>query len=611
MIDKINCPEDLKLMTLTELEKLAEDIRRYMVNSISKTGGHLSSNLGVVELTIAMHYVLNSPKNKFIFDVGHQSYVHKILTGRKDGFCNLRKYQGLSGFPKTSESIHDSFNTGHSSTSISAGVGIAESNKLNNISEKVYIVIGDGAMTGGMAYEALNHAGRLQSNIVVILNDNEMSISKNVGALSKSLRDIRINREYIEVKDKTEKAIKKIPLVSNSALKTISGIKKTMRRVVGTGSFFEELGFKYFGFVDGHCFEDLVSSLEIVDNIEGPVILHVKTTKGKGFNLAERNPEKFHGIGAFDIKTGTVDVKKRPTYSKIFGDKLVELGKDNDKLVAITAAMTSGTGLVKFAEKYPKRFFDVGIAEQHAVTFAGGLAVSGLVPVFAVYSSFLQRAYDQIIHDVVTQNLHVVFAIDRAGLVGEDGETHQGVFDISYLLSIPNLTVISPYSENEMKNALDYAVNKVNSPIAIRYPRGVIDSVTYDDNNDITKPIEIVKGENTCIISVGNFTKIALEVSKKSSVGVINPRILTEFEDILKLVNKYENIIVLEDGNIQNGYGTVLLNKITENNINIINYKCYGYSDFVEQGSVLELYEEQGITAEKILEEIKKFNGKN
>lgn len=608
MLDKITSLSDLKKLNSKDLDILANEIRNFLVNSVSQTGGHLSSNLGVVELTIAMHYVLNSPQNKIIFDVGHQSYVHKILTGRKDEFCNLRQFNGLSGFPKTAESKHDTFNTGHSSTSISAGVGISESNKLKSINSKVYVVIGDGAMTGGMAYEALNHAGRIKSNIVVVLNDNEMSISKNVGALSKSLRNVRINKEYIEVKDKTEKAIKKMPIMSDTTIKTLGGIKKTMRRVVGANCFFEELGFKYYGVIDGHNIHDLISAFETVEKIEGPVILHVKTTKGKGYALSERNPEKFHGIGKFDIKTGAVAVKDRPTYSKVFGDKITEIAKANKNVVGVTAAMTSGTGFNKFAETFPKRFFDVGIAEQHAVTFAGGLAINGLVPVFAVYSSFLQRAYDQVIHDVATQNLHVVFCLDRAGLVGEDGETHQGVFDISYLLSIPNITVLSPYSEKELENCLDYAINKVKSPVAIRYPRGCVDKVYYKDSEDIAKPVEIASGKDTCIVSVGNFTKIALEVlNVYKNIGIINPRILTEFDNISEKLQKFKNIIVLEDGNIQNGYGAVLLNKLTENNLRFDNFKIFGYTDFVEQGNVTKLYEKHGITVEKIVKEIEKF----
>ncbi len=611
MLENVANLEDLKKLNLQDLVELSSDIRKFLVKNISATGGHLSSNLGVVEMTIAMHYVLNSPKNKIIFDVGHQSYTHKILTGRKDFFCNLRQYKGLSGFPKTTESEHDAFNTGHSATSISAAVGIAESNKLKGINEKVYAVIGDGALTGGMAYEALNHAGRLKSNVVIILNDNEMSISKNVGALSKSLSNVRIQKEYIEVKDKTEKAISKIPFIANKATKAIGDFKKTVRRVVSTGGFFEELGFRYYGVVDGHNIKDLIEAIEIVDEVEGPVILHVKTVKGKGYSLSERNPEKFHGIGKFDIKTGVVEVKERPTYSKVFGNAVTKIAKDNEKVVGITAAMTGGTGFTPFENEYPERFFDVAIAEQHAVTFAGGMAISGFTPVFSVYSSFLQRAYDQVIHDVATQNLHVVFCLDRAGLVGEDGETHQGVFDIPYLLAIPNFTVFSPYTEKELEETLKYAINEMDTPVAIRYPRGLVPKVDFEENVNINKPFEILKGKNTCIVSVGNFTTIALEVAKFSDVGVINPRNLSSFDYLLDIIKQYKNVIVLEDGNKVNGYGSVLLSKIKEKGINITNFKSYGYNEFIEQGNVQKLYEEQGITVNNILEEIRKFDGKN
>ncbi|MFV0519112.1 MAG: 1-deoxy-D-xylulose-5-phosphate synthase [Lachnospirales bacterium] len=612
LLKNINNPNDLKKLNIFELDILAKEVRDFLVENVSKTGGHLASNLGVVDLTIAMHYVLNSPSNKIIFDVGHQSYTHKILTDRKDLFSKLRQYNGLSGFPKSSESIHDAFNTGHSTTSISAGVGIAEANRLKGIKDKVYIVIGDGALTGGMAYEALNNAGRLKSNIVIMLNDNEMSISKNVGALSKNLSKVRINKDYIEAKDKTEKFLQGIPFGSRVAIDSISSMKKSLRKMVGDnfGSFFEDLGIRYYGLIDGHNINSIINAIETAESIEGPIVLHIKTKKGKGYILAENFPEKFHGVGKFDISTGKQDKKIGigDDYSKAFGKKVLELAQKNDKIICITAAMAGGTGMNTFAEKLPKRFFDVGIAEQHAITFACGLAKEGFVPIVPIYSSFYQRAYDQIIHDVALQNLHVVFGIDRAGLVGEDGETHQGVFDISYFLSVPNIKIISPYCEEELNLAIEYSIEKQNSPIAIRYPKGLIPKETiYVATKEIC-PYEVFKGEKTCIVAVGNFMKIALEVNKKNSeIGVINPYILTAFDDIIDLVKKYTNIVVLEDGNKRNGFAATLLLKLVEKNVKFNNFRSFGYDTFIEQGSIDELQKYAGITAYDVYKEIENF----
>ncbi|MFV0440106.1 MAG: 1-deoxy-D-xylulose-5-phosphate synthase [Lachnospirales bacterium] len=616
-LNGINQSSDVKKLSIKELEILAKEIRVFLVKSLSKTGGHLSSNLGVVELTLAMHYVLNLEKNKIIFDVGHQSYTHKILTGRKKEFKNLRKFKGLSGFPKTLECEYDTFNTGHSSTSISAGVGIAESKRLKGEDDKVFVVIGDGALTGGMIYEAINHAGRLKSNICVILNDNEMSISKNVGALSKRLNTVRINKEYIEVKERTESLLKKLPIGSDVTIGIISEVKRNIRNLVSEREigFFDDLGFKYYGLIDGHNINELVDAMEAVNEIDGPVILHVKTVKGKGYSFSEKNPGKFHGISAFDVKTGNSLKEKSISNSDVFGSWLTKIAKENEKVIGITAAMCDGTGLDEFSKVFPNRFFDVGIAEQHAVTFAGGMAISGFIPVVPIYSSFFQRAYDQIIHDVALQNLHVVFGVDRAGLVGEDGETHQGIFDIAFFSSIPNVKMLAPYTKKELEYSLDYAVNKQKGTIAIRYPRGKAEDVEYYIENDlkyedVTSPLEVKVGESTCIVGVGNFMKIALNVydeAENDKLGIVNPRILTEFDKISEILKKYKNIIVLEDGIKTNGYGSILLSKLKGMGYDFDNFIVFAYENFVEQGSVSELLEYTGITVENILNEVNRF----
>jgi 1-deoxy-D-xylulose-5-phosphate synthase len=432
LLSRINSPEDLKCLDTGELILLSEEIRRFLIESVSKTGGHLASNLGVVELTLALHKVFESPKDKIVWDVGHQSYVHKIVTGRRDDFVNLRKLNGISGFPKTSESIHDCFDTGHSSTSISSALGMARARDLKNEDYFVIAVIGDGSLTGGMAYEALNDAGRSPNNLIVILNDNEMSISKNVGGISKYLNKIRTEPLYFKMKEDIDIVLKKIPAVGKSAAKFIDIAKGSIKYMLMAGMIFEELGFKYLGPVDGHEIEDLIEVLNRAKRIKGPVMIHIRTQKGKGYSFAEKSPQRFHGIPPFEIETGEAFKSGVPTYTDVFSEKIVEIAQKDKDVVAITAAMPDGTGLSLFSKKFENRFFDVGIAEQHAVTMAAGMARSGLKPVVAVYSTFLQRAYDQVLHDVALQSLNVVFAIDRAGLVGEDGETHQGLYDLSF-----------------------------------------------------------------------------------------------------------------------------------------------------------------------------------
>ena len=450
-LDKINLPADLRQLKISELNVLSNELRDYIINCVSKTGGHIASNLGVVELTIALHYAFNTPEDKIIWDVGHQAYVHKILTGRKNQMSTLRQLNGLSGFPKRAESIYDSFDTGHSSTSISAAMGMARARDLKKENYEIVAVIGDGALTGGMSFEALNDAGRSNTKLIITLNDNEMSISPNVGGLSRYLSKVRTDTRYLSTKKDVEKFLKNMPVGGGKVKAFLKRAKDGIKKMVVSGMLFEELGLTYMGPIDGHNISDLLESFKIAKNIEGPLIMHVITKKGKGYKFAEQIPNEYHGVSPFDIETGkSLKQSSIPSYSDIFGNKLCEIAEKKENVVAITAAMTDGTGLNNFAKRFPKRIFDAGIAEQHAVTYAAGLAANGIVPVVALYSSFLQRAYDQVVHDVCLQNLHVVFAVDRAGLVGNDGETHQGVFDESFLIQIPNMTVMAPADYREL-----------------------------------------------------------------------------------------------------------------------------------------------------------------
>lgn len=559
LLDKINNPKDLKKLNILEKQQLAKEIREYLLEIVSNNGGHLASNLGVVELTIALHSVFNCPEDKIVWDVGHQSYVHKILTGRKDKMKTLRKLGGISGFPKTSESKYDSFDTGHSSTSISVALGMARARDLLNKKNKVIAVIGDGSLTGGMAVEALNDAGSSKTNITVILNDNEMSISKNVGGVPALLTKIRVKKTYTRSNNCIKRFFNKVPIIGKPIVNLAHVIKRGIKQAVIPNMYFEDIGFTYLGPVDGHNIQELETILYKSQNIEGPVLIHVITKKGKGYKFAEENPDKFHGVNSFDIKTGKTKNISKKDYSKQLGDKLVELASKDEKIVAITAAMADGTGLKEFSQKYPKRFFDVGIAEQHAVGLIAGMASSGLKPVFAVYSSFLQRSYDQLIHDIAIQNLPVTICIDRAGIVGADGETHQGLFDLAFLSEIPNFIIMAPKNFEEFDKMIDFAIN-LKRPVAIRYPRGGEGSIKFDKCEDIKLgKAEIIKeGKNLSIIAIGKMVERALEVSElleKDNIDaeIINARFLKPLdnETILNSIRKTKKVITIEDRNIK------------------------------------------------------------
>ncbi len=616
VLSKVNSISDLKRLNEKELVLLCKDIREFLVDAVAKTGGHLASNLGVVELTVAMHFVYDSPNDKFIFDVGHQAYVHKILTGRKNDFATLRQYKGLSGFPKGDESEHDAFDTGHSATSISAGLGYALGRDLVGGKNKVVAIIGDGALTGGMAYEALNHAGKSQTDILVVLNDNNMSISENVGALSNNfskLSKMRMSEGYNDVKINTKNVLNHL-FDNNGVEQAITRTKNRIRRVVLNGSgFFEDLGFKYYGKVDGNDVVELVRMFKFLREQKQPVLLHIDTKKGLGYKYSEENPEAFHGTPKFDKATGSASKSSGLSYSNCFGNKLVELASKNDKVVAITAAMASGTGLSKFAKTYENRFFDVGIAEQHAITFASAISKTGYIPYITMYSTFLQRAYDQVIHDVAITGQKMVICIDRAGLVGEDGETHQGVFDIGMLMNIPNFVVMSPANGQELEEMMELSTN-INAPMAIRYPRGNTPNFEYEhDKVEFGKSTTIVKGEETAIIAVGNMVEVAVEVSKElealgKKVTVINPRFLKPVDsNLVQELKNYKNVICLEDGQRINGFGSYLQILLNEANINK-NIVLLGYEDrFTNQGSVSELRVEHSLDTKSLVEKIIKL----
>lgn len=578
LLNKVETPADIKNFSVEELYRLADEIRSLMISTVSKTGGHLAPNLGVVELTLALHSIFACPKDKIVWDVGHQSYVHKILTGRRDAFYSLRQYGGLSGFPKRVESDCDSFDTGHSSTSISSALGLALGRDLRGEDYDVIAVIGDGAMTGGMAFEALNHAGHLGTKMIVILNDNEMSISENVGALAGYLSRMRTDPKYYKHKEEMELLLKKIPSIGSTVVKAIERIKDSFKYLVVPGMLFEELGFTYLGPINGHDIAMTRTVLARAKNSHGPVLVHVITRKGKGYPPAEENPDKFHGIGSFNIDTGETLGEKKLTYTEVFGQTICEIAAANDKVLAITAAMPTGTGLTGFRDRFPERFFDVGIAEQHAVTMAAGLAVSGYVPVVAVYSTFLQRAYDQILHDVALQGLHVVFAIDRAGLVGEDGETHQGLFDIAYLRHIPGMTIMVPKDENELRMMLRTSVD-FDGPVAVRYPRGAVVNVSGMAEAE-TVPIgkaEILReGKDLTILAIGPLVYAALEAADKLadigiSASVINARFVKPLDEaaIIEDVKKTGRLLTIEEHVLQGGFGSAVLEFLDEKMVRI------------------------------------------
>ena len=600
MLEKINVPEDVKKLTLKEKQELAEEIRKYIIEVVSENGGHLASNLGVVELTIALHSVFNVPEDKIIWDVGHQSYVHKIITGRREQLKNIRKLNGIAGFPKTKENEADCFNTGHSSTSISAALGMARARDLQGKENSVIAVIGDGALTGGMALEALNDAGFSKSKMTVILNDNEMSISPNVGGLNKFLGKLRTKKLYTRTNNLIKKQLSSIPVIGKPTVKVVQKIKRAIKQMVIQRMFFEDIGFTYLGPVDGHNIEQLESILTMSKQVNGPVLVHVLTTKGKGYEIAEKNPDKFHATGPFNIDTGEAKKAKGKDYSKVFGDKLVELAKSNEKIVAVTASMKDGTGLTKFSQEFPYRFFDIGIAEQHAITMAAGMAKEGMIPVVPIYSSFYQRAYDQVIHDVAIQNLPVIMCVDRAGIVGADGETHQGTLDMAFFRLVPNLTIMAPKDFKELEDMLEFAV-KLKKPVVIRYPRGGESAnVKFQKHSKIqeAKAEILQKGEDITIIAIGKMVakamKMAEELSSQEgkSVEVINARFLKPLDEktIKESIEKTKNVITIEDGTKINGLATAVKELIIDNNLQDIKVTSHAYPDeFIQHGSVEEL----------------------
>jgi len=614
VMERVNSPEDLKGLSVTELVTLSEEIRGFLLENISQTGGHLASNLGVVELTVALHKAFDSPTDKIIWDVGHQSYIHKILTGRRGQFGTLRRLDGLSGFPKSSESPHDAFDTGHSSTAISAALGYCAARDLRNEDYAVAAVVGDGSMTGGLVYEALNNAGRANTDILVILNDNEMSISKNVGAVSRHLHDIRTAPIYRRTKQDVHKLLESIPRLGKRVDKVIESVKDGLKYMLVQGVLFEKMGFQYFGPVDGHDLRALMATFRNLRGIKGPVLLHVVTTKGKGYAQAEESPTEYHGVDTFEIETGEPTAEYLGmSYTQIFGRTLLRLAEREPNLVAITAAMPDNTGLLPFQEKYPRRFFDVGIAEGHALTFAAGLAKGGLIPVVAVFSSFLQRAYDQILHDVCTQNLHVIIAVDRAGLVGPDGETHQGLFDLSFLAHIPNMTILAPKNRYELADMFEYAVFRHKAPIAVRYPRSVASRVLKDSRLPIV-PFEaetVIKGEGAALVSVGAMMDEAHpaveEIRKKGyNVSLYNARFVKPLpQKLTEDLRTYRHVFILEDNVQSGGFGERLWAAVLGQEVHFMAFP----DNFVEHGSREELLHRYGLDREGIVKRMLKVLG--
>ena len=594
MLEKIKSSEDVKKLSKQEKIELAEEIRKYILEVVSENGGHLASNLGVVELTIALHSVFDMSKDKIIWDVGHQSYIHKILTGRKEQLKTLRKLDGIAGFPKTNECEADCFNTGHSSTSISAALGMARARDIKKENNSVIAVIGDGALTGGMAFEALNDAGCNKTKLTVILNDNEMSISKNTGGLSMMLSKIRTRKSYTKPNISAKKVILKIPVVGKPVVKIVQKFKGSIKQLVIPKMFLEDIGFRYLDPVDGHNEAELERMLNITKQLDGPVLLHVITKKGKGYKIAEENPDKFHATGPFEIDTGKSKKKKSKDYSKVLGDKLVELAQNDDKIVAITAAMKDGTGLTEFANKFPDRFFDVGIAEQHALCMAAGMAKEGMKPVVPIYSSFYQRGYDQVIHDIAIQKLPVVMCVDRAGIVGADGETHQGLLDMAFFRIVPNLTIMAPKDFVEFENMIEFAI-KLEKPVVIRYPRGGEDKYKFnkEEKIELGKAETLTYGKNATIIAIGKTVSKAVKIAEKlEKVEVINVRFLKplDVEKIKESIAKTKNVIVIEDGTSVGGLTTAIKELIVDENLKNIKFKSFAYPDkFIEHGSVEEL----------------------
>ena len=618
VLDKIKQPNDIKNLTKEEIEALPAEIRTFLIDHLSKTGGHLASNLGTVELTIALHLLLDFPKDKLVWDVGHQAYTHKILTGRADEFDHLRQYGGLSGFPKRAESDCDSFDTGHSSTSLSAALGYCMARDLSGDDYKVAAVIGDGALTGGLAYEALNNASRLQkSNFLIILNDNEMSISKNVGGMSTNLERLRTSSKYVGLKNNVLNSLESWPN-GEKIIRKIRSTKNGIKSLMVPNMVFEDLGIMYLGPVDGHNIKAMLETFKMAINIDGPVLVHVITKKGNGYEPAERHPSRFHGTDIFEIETGLPKRNPNPGYTDVFSTVMRKMGDRNPEVVAITAAMAEGAGLKRFRNMFPDRFFDVGIAEEHAVTFAAGLALGGRTPVFAVYSSFLQRAYDQILEDVCLQNLHVVFAIDRAGLVGADGSTHQGIFDVSFLTSMPNMTVMAPKNKWELSDMMKYAVGEHKGPIAIRYPRGE----AYCGLKEQRAPIELGKaeeiksGSKVMLLAFGSMVKKAEEVEallqeKGIDAGICNARFAKPLDKAYLdgIKNQYDMIVTMEENVVTGGFGEHVQAYLYDNGFKGKVLKIAVPDEFVRHGSVTLLFKELKMDAESIAERVLKALG--
>jgi 1-deoxy-D-xylulose-5-phosphate synthase len=617
LLDQINGPQDLKDLSLEELEKLSEEIRQFLIEKLSVTGGHLAPNLGVVELTLVLHYLFDSPRDKFLFDVGHQSYVHKILTGRKERFDTLREYKGLCGFVKRSESEHDVWEAGHSSTSLSGAMGMALARDLKGEDNRVVAIIGDGALTGGMALEALNHIGDEKKNLIVVLNDNEMSIAPNVGAMHHYLSKIRTDRHYQKAKEELHHLLTKIPAIGGKLAKTAERFKDSLKYLLVSGILFEQFGFTYLGPVDGHDMEQMIELFKQADSIPGPVLVHVITVKGKGYSPAEADSFKWHGITPYKIESGqVVKAVGPPMYTDVFGNTLIELAEKDERIVAVTPAMPGGSGLLKFAERFPNRMIDVGIAEQHAATMSAALAMEGMKPVYAVYSTFLQRAYDQVVHDICRQNANVVFAIDRAGFVGPDGETHQGVYDIAFLRHIPNLAIMMPKDENELRRMMKTAIDYNEGPIAVRYPRISGLGVKMDEELlplPIGKWETLREGDSAVILAMGPMIQVAEEAAELLkrdglNVQIVNARFIKPLDEelLLSFASEGKHILVIEESSELGGFGSAVMEFYSLRGIYGMPVRIMGVPDiFVEHGSIKEQRAEVGLTGERAAMELR------
>lgn len=615
VLDSINKANDIKNVPVEELPLLASEIREFLIEHISHTGGHLASNLGTVELTMAMHLSFDLPEDKLVWDVGHQAYTHKILTGRKDGFDSLRQYGGMSGFPKRRESECDSFDTGHSSTSISAGLGYVKARDLSGGHNYVVSIIGDGALTGGLALEALNNAAENQSNFIIVLNDNNMSISPNVGAISSLLTGIRGDNAYRDINDNVKSSLKKIPVYGDKIVSHVQKAKSGIKQLFLPGMKFEDMGITYLGPVDGHDIGKLCKLFKIAKKMNTSVIVHVITEKGRGYEPARLKPEKFHGVSPFDVVTGKTVAAAKTSYTEVFSRKICDMAQKDNRIVAITASMAAGTGLSRFQKRFPLRFFDVGIAEEHAVTFAAGLAAGGLKPYFAVYSSFLQRGFDEILHDVCIQGLPVVFMIDRAGLVGSDGETHQGIYDYSYMNIIPGMTVMAPKNRLELMDMMEFA-NSFDGPVAIRYPRGSVSDIFSDIKNEVSygKAERIHDGEGTAILTIGASIEEGAQVYKLLKERGENPSLINaRFENpidiglIKELENKHEKLLTIEENISAGGFGMNVLRAVNENRINLKVINAALPDEYIQHGGVNKLKEVYGFTPEAIIEKLDSY----